>query len=106
MTHFFGQEPELPIDWEATEDFYPEDTDSAKDYEQNEFLDLSKPLLRQVWESNFRCSRYFCTLLFTDVQCSKSYYLKQVHQPRHLSEPARLFGSDFLEVIQTSSPAA
>ena len=30
---------------------------------------------------------------------SKSYYLRQVHQPRHLPEPARLFGSDFLEIF-------
>lgn len=42
------------LDWEATDDFHPEDTDSARDYEQNQFLDLRKPLLRQVWESNFR----------------------------------------------------
>lgn len=42
------------VDWEATDDFHPEDTDSARDYEKNEFLDLRKPLLRQVWESSFR----------------------------------------------------
>lgn len=28
-----------------------------------------------------------------------------MHQPRHLSEPARLFGPDFLEVVQISSLA-
>jgi hypothetical protein len=34
-----------------------------------------------------------------DTPCdSKSYYLKQVHQPRHLAESARLFESDYLEV--------
>ncbi|PFH46342.1 hypothetical protein AMATHDRAFT_70119 [Amanita thiersii Skay4041] len=69
-------------DWEATDDFHPDNTDSATDFEKNMFLDLRKPLIRQVWESNF----------------SKSYYLKQVHQPRHLVEPARLFGPDILEV--------
>lgn len=42
------------VDWEATDDFHPDDTDSAKDFEKNQFLDLRKPLLRQVWESNFR----------------------------------------------------
>jgi 4-hydroxysphinganine ceramide fatty acyl 2-hydroxylase len=41
-------------DWEATDDFHPEDTNSAQDFEKNQFLDLSKPLLRQVWEANFR----------------------------------------------------
>jgi hypothetical protein len=30
---------------------------------------------------------------------SKSYYLKQVHQPRHLAQSARLFGPDYLEVF-------
>ncbi|KAF8648173.1 hypothetical protein AX16_006369 [Volvariella volvacea WC 439] len=69
-------------DWEATDDFHPDDTDEAKDFEKNQFLDLRKPLLRQVWEANF----------------SKSYYLKQVHQPRHLAESARLFGPDILEI--------
>lgn len=29
---------------------------------------------------------------------SKSYYLQQVHQPRHLSKSARLLGPDVLEV--------
>ncbi|KAF8999105.1 fatty acid-2 hydroxylase [Cyathus striatus] len=68
-------------DWEATDDI-PDNTDPVKDHERNQFLDLSKPLLRQVWEGNF----------------GKAYYLQQVHQPRHLPEPARLFGPDILEV--------
>ncbi|KAG6899338.1 hypothetical protein C0993_011126 [Termitomyces sp. T159_Od127] len=68
-------------DWEATDDFHPDDTDEAQDYEKNQFLDLRKPLLRQVWEANW----------------SKAYYLQQVHQPRHLAEPARFFGPDILE---------
>lgn len=41
-------------DWEATDNFHPEETDEAKDYEKNQFLDLRRPLLRQVWEANFR----------------------------------------------------
>jgi 4-hydroxysphinganine ceramide fatty acyl 2-hydroxylase len=70
------------VDWEATDDFEPEDTDLKRDFEKNQFLDLRKPLLRQVWEANF----------------SKSYYLQQVHQPRHTgAESPRLFGN-FLEV--------
>ncbi|KIL63508.1 hypothetical protein M378DRAFT_664020 [Amanita muscaria Koide BX008] len=69
-------------DWEATEDFHPDNTDSERDYEKNQFLDLRKPLFMQMWQANF----------------SKSYYLKQVHQPRHLPEPARLFGPDILEI--------
>lgn len=43
------------IDWEATDDFHPEETDEVRDYEKNQFLDLRRPLLRQVWEANFRC---------------------------------------------------
>ena len=46
-------------DWEATEDFHPEDTDTVKDFEKNSFLDLRKPLLRQVWEANFRYVCFF-----------------------------------------------
>jgi 4-hydroxysphinganine ceramide fatty acyl 2-hydroxylase len=52
------------------------------DYNRNKFLDLNKPLLMQVWRANF----------------TKEYYLSQVHNPRHLKEPARLFGNSFLEV--------
>ncbi|RXW20173.1 hypothetical protein EST38_g5680 [Candolleomyces aberdarensis] len=70
-------------DWEATDDFHPDDTDASRDFEKNQFLDLRKPLLRQVWEANF----------------SKTYYLQQVHQPRHLSQSARLFGPEYLEVF-------
>lgn len=42
------------IEWEATEDFHPDDTDEAADFEKCQFLDLRRPLLRQVWESNWR----------------------------------------------------
>ena len=54
----------------------------GKDFEKNQFLDLRKPMLRQVWNANW----------------SKSYYLQQVHQPRHLSDSAPLFGPAYLEV--------
>ncbi|KAH8101821.1 oxidoreductase [Cristinia sonorae] len=70
-------------DWVATDDFEPEETDTSSDFEKNQFLDLRKPLLRQVWESRW----------------SKLYYLQQVHQPRHLHESARLFGPNYLEMF-------
>src|ERR1700722_5975279 len=38
-------------------------------------------------------------VLTSDIYLSKSYYLQQVHQPRHLPESARLFGPDILEVL-------
>ncbi|KIY45039.1 oxidoreductase [Fistulina hepatica ATCC 64428] len=69
--------------WEATDDFHPENTEVDKDFEHNQFLDLRKPLIRQMWEANF----------------SKSYYLRQVHQPRHVPGSARLFGPNYLEVF-------
>ena len=72
-----------PVDWEATDDFVPEETDQAKDFETNEFLDLRKPLLKQMWYGNF----------------SKAYYLQQVHQPRHLATTAKLFGPWYLEMF-------
>ncbi|EJT99255.1 oxidoreductase [Dacryopinax primogenitus] len=70
-------------DWEPEEDFHPEDTDTMDDYEKTQFLDLNKPLLAQVWFSNF----------------SKSFYLQQVHQPRHLPYSARMFKWDILEMF-------
>ncbi|KAF8311442.1 hypothetical protein DL93DRAFT_2208961 [Clavulina sp. PMI_390] len=69
--------------WEATDDFHPEETLPEEDFAQCEFLDLSKPLLRQVWESNW----------------SKEFYLQQVHQPRHVTKTARLFGPNVLEML-------
>lgn len=40
-----------------------------------------------------------CLVLFSNaIYLSKSYYLKQVHQPRHLPESPRLFGPSYLEV--------
>jgi 4-hydroxysphinganine ceramide fatty acyl 2-hydroxylase len=74
-------------DWKATDDFHPEDTDSAEDFAKTQFLNLREPLLWQMWNANF----------------SKSYYLKQVHQPRHLKESARLFGPAVLEICTRTS---
>ncbi|GBE87411.1 oxidoreductase [Sparassis latifolia] len=74
-------------DWEATDDFVPENTDTTADFEKTHFLDLRQPLLRQVWEANF----------------SKSYYLQQVHQPRHTPESPRLFGPDYLEIFSRTA---
>ena len=69
-------------DWVPEDDFHPEETDTVQDYEKNQFLDLRRPMLWQLLQANF----------------SKSYYLQQVHQPRHLSESAPLFGPAYLEV--------
>ena len=69
-------------DWVPEDDFHPEETDTAKDFEKNQFLDLRRPMLLQLLQANF----------------SKSYYLQQVHQPRHLSDSAPLFGPVYLEV--------
>ncbi|KAG8776734.1 fatty acid alpha-hydroxylase [Serendipita sp. 398] len=41
-------------DWVAEDDFHPDDTNVDDDYLQTEFLDLRKPLIRQMWEGNFR----------------------------------------------------
>lgn len=49
-------------EWVATDDFTPEDTDEAADYEKNQFLDLRKPLMRQMWDCNFRYVPFFCPL--------------------------------------------
>ncbi|KAJ7275026.1 oxidoreductase, partial [Mycena rebaudengoi] len=77
------EESMLRDDFNPSDDFHPEVTEPEEDFKKNQFLDLSKPLIRQVWESNF----------------SKSYYLQQVHQPRHVPESARLFGPSILEAL-------
>jgi 4-hydroxysphinganine ceramide fatty acyl 2-hydroxylase len=60
------------------------DTDATADYKTHKFLDLSKPLIMQVWFGGF----------------SKDFYLEQVHRPRHYKggESAPLFGN-FLEPL-------
>ncbi|KAL7415184.1 hypothetical protein BDY24DRAFT_383994 [Mrakia frigida] len=70
-------------DWEATEDFHPDDTDVMADFERCEFIDLSQPMLPQILWGNF----------------SKEFYLEQVHQPRHVTYSARMFPYPFLEVF-------
>lgn len=64
------------------------ETDLSNDYKTHKFLDLSKPLLMQVWFGGF----------------SKDFYLEQVHRPRHYKggESAPLFGN-FLEPL-TKTP--
>ncbi|KAF9387977.1 fatty acid alpha-hydroxylase [Podila verticillata] len=65
---------------------YFKPTDIAAD-NKNKFLDLSQPLMWQLWNSTY----------------TKAFYLEQVHIPRHLSGPARIFGSPYLEVF-TKTP--
>jgi len=76
-----GDEKIVSEDWVPKEDFHPDETDALADFNRNKFLDLSKPLLIQVLDSRW----------------TKEYYLSQVHNPRHLKEPARMFKSNFLE---------
>ena len=63
-------------------------TDPDADYRKHRFLDLSQPLLGQVWRGGF----------------SKDFYLEQVHRPRHYKggASAPLFGN-FLEPL-TKTP--
>ncbi|KAL9054537.1 MAG: hypothetical protein Q9162_004093 [Coniocarpon cinnabarinum] len=60
------------------------ETDTTADYQRHQFLDLSRPLLAQVWFGGF----------------SKEFYLEQVHRPRHYKggQSAPLFGN-FLEPL-------
>ncbi|KAF9923774.1 fatty acid alpha-hydroxylase [Linnemannia zychae] len=72
-------------DEEEDEDYHKE-TDLVAD-KKTKFLDLTQPLLWQLWNSDF----------------SKSFYLEQVHIPRHLKGPAIIFGSPYLEFF-TKTP--
>lgn len=64
------------------------ETDATTDYTRHKFLDLSKPLLMQVWRGGF----------------SKDFYLEQVHRPRHYKggASAPLFGN-FLEPLSLTA---
>lgn len=72
--------------------FYEEslskDTDYEQDYKEHKFLDLSRPLLHQLWFGGF----------------SKDFYLDQVHRPRHYKggQSAALFGN-FLEPLSKTT---
>ncbi|KAK4052593.1 fatty acid alpha-hydroxylase [Microbotryomycetes sp. JL221] len=70
-------------DFVYTDHFKPQDTDNDDDWQRNQFLDLNKPLVMQMWRADF----------------SKNFYLQQVHQPRHLPQPCRLFGPAYLEMF-------
>ncbi|GAA5904352.1 hypothetical protein JCM5296_005264 [Sporobolomyces johnsonii] len=74
-------------DFEYKDGWEPTNTDNRSDWEKNQFLDLDRPLIMQVWYGDF----------------SKSFYLQQVHQPRHLPRPARLFGPWYLEIFTMCS---
>ncbi|KAL7418698.1 fatty acid alpha-hydroxylase [Cryptotrichosporon argae] len=78
-----GDEKIVSKDWVASVDFQPDETDTVADFNRNKFLDLTKPLLAQVWGAPW----------------TKEYYLSQVHNPRHLKESARLFKWDILEAL-------
>ncbi|KAF9947627.1 fatty acid alpha-hydroxylase [Modicella reniformis] len=81
------EEENLDIDIDIDIDIdYLKPTDLAAD-KKSKFLDLSQPLLYQLWTSDF----------------SKAFYLEQVHIPRHLPRPAQIFGSPYLEVF-TKTP--
>ncbi|KAL9931548.1 hypothetical protein V8E36_009545, partial [Tilletia maclaganii] len=76
---FTGKDEAIDI----TEDFHPEETAQTDDFKRHAFLDLTKPLIPQMMFNKF----------------SKDFYLAQVHSPRHLKEPARLFGQWYLEMF-------
>ncbi|ORX99913.1 oxidoreductase [Basidiobolus meristosporus CBS 931.73] len=59
------------------------DTDATKDFQKQHFLDLNKPLVSQIWNNNF----------------TREFYLKQVHTPRHLPQPAIFFTNPILEMF-------
>ncbi|KAF2396347.1 Inositolphosphorylceramide-B hydroxylase [Trichodelitschia bisporula] len=68
----------------ASEEDLTKDTNTTDDYKKYKFLDLSKPLLMQVWFGGF----------------TKDFYLEQVHRPRHYpgGASAPIFGN-FLEPL-------
>jgi 4-hydroxysphinganine ceramide fatty acyl 2-hydroxylase len=79
-----GKQPVYVNTGMSCEEDLTKETDVSTDYKTHKFLDLSKPLLMQVWNGGF----------------DKEFYLEQVHRPRHYrgGESAPLFGN-FLEPL-------
>ncbi|KAJ2989615.1 fatty acid alpha-hydroxylase, partial [Globomyces sp. JEL0801] len=50
---------------------------------KNDFIDVNKPMLAQIWNRNF----------------SKSFYLEQVHKARHCKHSAPIFGYALLDMF-------
>ncbi|CCD27238.1 fatty acid alpha-hydroxylase NDAI_0K00470 [Naumovozyma dairenensis CBS 421] len=70
-----------------TEDKLSIATDTKKDLEKHKFLDLDKPLLKQILFGNF----------------TKDFYLDQIHRPRHYGDKsAPLFGNILEPLTKTS----
>jgi 4-hydroxysphinganine ceramide fatty acyl 2-hydroxylase len=73
--------------YEMLEEYYIGDYEissgeSKKEVERISFIDVTKPMLSQVWNANF----------------PKEHYLKHVHIPRHTKDSPQLFGN-FLEPL-------
>ncbi|KAJ2719683.1 fatty acid alpha-hydroxylase [Coemansia sp. Benny D115] len=51
--------------------------------EEEPFIDIHKPLMMQMWRSSF----------------TKEFYLREVHRPRHLPQPAVFFANPLLEMF-------
>lgn len=62
-------------------------TVSETEIKSVEFIDPSRPMLRQMWSSGY----------------SKAFYLEQVHIPRHSKVSAPIFGHPLLEMF-TKTP--
>ncbi|TKA67740.1 hypothetical protein B0A55_07785 [Friedmanniomyces simplex] len=72
----------------STAEDLSKDTDAVSDYKRHHFLDLDRPLFLQVWNGGF----------------SKTFYLEQVHRPRHYKGGASApFFGNFLEPL-TKTP--
>ncbi|KAI8976187.1 hypothetical protein BDB01DRAFT_899348 [Pilobolus umbonatus] len=76
-----GQEKESKTFSEL--DFKPAVTDAQTDVKTNQFLDLNKPLVPQMFQLRF----------------TREHYLEQVHKPRYLNRPADFFGHPLLEPL-------
>lgn len=73
----------------SSADDLSKETDIVTDYKTHKFLDLSKPLLPQVWNGGF----------------DKDFYLQQVHRPRHYrgGDSAPLMPYAFLEPLSKTA---
>ncbi|AMD20310.1 HDL434Wp [Eremothecium sinecaudum] len=62
-------------------------TDFRNDLQKHKFLDLNKPLLKQLWNSNF----------------TREFYIDQIHRPRHYGRGSAVLFGNFLEPLSKTA---
>src|ERR1700761_4821038 len=77
-------------DFVAPDNFHPDVTNTAEDFEKCQFLDLRMPLLMQIWESNWRYDllhRHYCCNIPTLFVANRSTFAKYISPDMLFNQP-------------------